>query len=643
MTEPSPPTSMPPPSGGGLDARLADRIQASEHLILVALDAEGRILRFNRGAELATGYAAEEVLGRGWFETLAPADTFPEVQAEFQRLVAGGAPRRFQNPLITKAGETRVFSWSNEPLLEGGRLEGFLSLGQDITDQVRAEQARSRQAEVLERIFDSTQLCIVYLDPDFTFIRVNEAYARVCARPRDSFPGLNHFDLYPHAENEAIFRRVVETGEPFTIYAKPFEFPDHPEWGVTYWDWTLQPLKDAGGRVEGLLFLLLDVTERRRMEEHLLQLQRMEALGRLAGGVAHDFNNLLTAILGFAEIGSLKSQDRPELHDAFRGIEDTAERASHLTRQLLAFARRQPSEPRPVDLNALTQGMQKLLRRFIGGGVDLALLLEPALWRVQADPGQLEQVLMNLAVNARDAMHGGGTLTVSTANRTLGPEAAALELAPGDYAAWAVADTGDGIPPELLTRIFEPFFTTKPPEQGTGLGLATCHGIVRQHGGAIQVESRPGQGTRFTVFLPRTGEALSDFDPSAADLPRGRETVLVVEDHPLVRQMTARMLEDLGYRPLEALHGDEALLRSREAEELDLAVVDLLLPVRGGEDTALRLREARPGLKVLFVSGYSETLPAAVKTRAPWAAFLEKPYTPAQLARAVRALLDAPA
>ncbi|OLC71983.1 MAG: hypothetical protein AUH78_17050 [Gemmatimonadetes bacterium 13_1_40CM_4_69_8] len=373
----------------------------------------------------------------------------------------------------------------------------------------------------------------------------------------------------------------------------------------------------------------------------------MEAVGRLAGGIAHDFNNLLTAILGSADLLlDTLSPDAPEREDLDE-IRKAAKRAADLTRQLLAFSRQQLLAPQVLDVNALLTNLEKLLRRLIGEHIELRTALAPNVGAVQADPGQLEQVIVNLAVNARDAMPQGGQLTIETANAEL-DEAYAAEhfpARPGSYVLLAVTDTGTGMDAQTKSHIFEPFFTTKEKGKGTGLGLATVYGIVKQSDGYIWVYSEPGHGTSFKIYLPRVAEAPGParpgFELSAS--VRGSETVFVVEDDEMVRALIRRMLETRGYTVLLAPHGDEALqLLERHPGRVDLLMTDVVMPGMSGRDLADRVAERRPGIKVLYLSGYTDDAIVRHGVLEPGIAFLQKPFSADALARKVREVLDSP-
>ena len=394
-----------------------------------------------------------------------------------------------------------------------------------------------------------------------------------------------------------------------------------------------------------LLVTFVDVTERKRLEDHLRQSQKMEAIGRLAGGVAHDFNNLLTVISGRAQI----ERARPELSEPSRRnvdlIAEAASRASTLTKQLLAFSRKQVLQPRVLDVDIVVAGMEPLLRRLIGEDIDLVTATEPVLGRVRADPGQLEQVVLNLAVNARDAMPQGGRLTIETANVEL-DEAYARQQADvhsGPYVLLAVSDTGVGMDAETQAHLFEPFFTTKGVGEGTGLGLATVYGIVKQSGGHITAYSESGRGTTIKIYLPRVEAAseLREAEPEPVVLRRGSETVLLVEDDEAVRELTCEVLEMHGYTVLAVADAGEApRVLEGASRPIHLLVTDVVMPRLSGRELTERLRSLRPGLRVLYISGYADTAVVHHGVLDPGTPFLQKPFTPDALLRSVRKVLD---
>ena len=397
------------------------------------------------------------------------------------------------------------------------------------------------------------------------------------------------------------------------------------------------------------LELVKEMEERQQLEEQLRQSQKMEAIGQLAGGVAHDFNNLLTPIMGYAQLEMAKLPPGDRSSSSLEQIHKAAERAANLTHQLLAFSRRQVVKPKVINLNDLIIELDQMLRRLLGEDIELVILPSGTLDLVDVDPGQIEQIIMNLAVNARDAMPDGGKLTIETANITL-DESGALrhsEASSGPHVILSVADTGSGMTQGILNRIFEPFFTTKEEGKGTGLGLATCFGIARQNGGHIEVNSELGLGATFKLFLPRAESAIqaragSGGSATSGLSPSGTETVLLAEDEPLVRSLVARVLRDRGYQVVEAATGQEALdiFQSLESGSIQLLLTDVVMPQMGGVELAQRITELQPNTKVLFASGYTQEPRFLTGDPSQEIRFIQKSFLPDALASKVREVLD---
>jgi len=402
--------------------------------------------------------------------------------------------------------------------------------------------------------------------------------------------------------------------------------------------------RDAQDQVIGLVGFSRDITDLKRLEQQLRQAQKMEAVGQLAGGVAHDFNNLLTAIIGFGEMAyNSLAPDDPN-RELITEIRRAGQRAANLTRQLLAFSRKQVLRPEVVSLNTLLVDVMKLLQRLIGEDIELSLSPDEALGLAKIDPGQFEQAVINLAVNARDAMPHGGTLTIETSNVELDAAYASLheDLAPGRYVMVAVSDSGVGMDEATRTHIFEPFFTTKPTGEGTGLGLAMVYGFVKQSGGHVEAYSEPGRGTTFKIFLPRVFDAVVTAPADdTATMPQGHETVLLVEDEEAVRTLAGRVLQAAGYTVLSARNGPEAIrLADEHPETIQLLATDLVMPRMSGLEVASQLTQTRPGIRILLMSGYPNE--AAMRHGVPpGASLLQKPFNAVALARAVRQVLDA--
>jgi signal transduction histidine kinase/ActR/RegA family two-component response regulator/HAMP domain-containing protein len=402
--------------------------------------------------------------------------------------------------------------------------------------------------------------------------------------------------------------------------------------------------RDEATGTSRLIGVAQDVTEQRRTEQQLIQSQRMEAIGNLAGGIAHDFNNLLTAIIGYLSFVQRRLPPDAQVREDLTEVERAARRAAALTSQLLSYARRQMVVPASVDLNATVAGLTPMMRRLVGEDIEVETELAETDGSVRVDPGQLEQVMLNLVANARDAMPAGGALRLRTRHVTLTPAAARTipEARPGQYIALEVEDTGVGMTPEVQARIFEPFFTTKPPGAGTGLGLAMCYGIVRQADGLMLVESEPGGGARFSVLLPREGSGVEEGIPPAAPIVvPGRETVLLVEDDPTVRVVTGRILRELGYTVLEAASGAEARsVAATAAGRIDLLLTDVVMPGGSGRELAEALTQTRPGLPVVFMSGYTADVILRMGIVHDKVTLLSKPFTAEALADTLRIALD---
>ncbi len=498
------------------------------------------------------------------------------------------------------------------------------------------EEALRRSEERFRR-FSEAAFEGILIHQGGLILDANQALGRMFGYPVEEMIGRSAFDFLT-GESRTLAESRIEAE-----HEHPYELTGVHKSGATF------PIEVCGKTMlwEGKRLRVVavrDISERKRLEEQLREAQKMEALGRLAGGVAHDFNNLLTVIGGNAQwlAGSLAEQDprRPAVTE----ILEATNRAAALARRLLAFGRRQIIQPRVINLNDLVQDMRVLLRRVVGEHIELSFSLSPELGNVKADPGQIEQVILNLAVNARDAMPEGGRLTLATANVEWEEEAAepGAETCRGRCVLLAVEDTGCGMDEATRQRIFEPFFTTKPLGRGAGLGLATVHGIVRQHGGVVRVASAPGQGTTFRIYLPRVDEPVClRSETPAAGLPGGLETILLVEDEAGVRRLVRRSLEQLGYRVLEAGEPLEALaLSERTAGPIDLLVTDVVMPQMSGRQLAERVQAQRPGTKVLFLSGYDDEPIARAGVLEPGLQFLAKPFTLEALARKVREALE---
>jgi two-component system cell cycle sensor histidine kinase/response regulator CckA len=514
----------------------------------------------------------------------------------------------------------------------------------------QAEDSLRREREFSAQLIASSVDGIMAFGPTFTIAAWNDGMERMTGVPRTTALGRSAVEYFPFLVE---FGATVLAPEPALIRPPvardvPFDIPKTGRKG--FFDGHFSPLRDEAGTVAGWLAILHDTTTRRGLEEQMRQAQKMEAVGRLAGGVAHDFNNLLVAILGYGELLRRRLSGQMECLEDLREIETAAQRAASLTRQLLALSRQQVMNPRVLDLNVVIVEMDKMLRRLIGEDIDLKTIPTTSLGRVKADAGQVEQIVMNLVVNARDAMPEGGKLTLETANVTLDAESVGSEAGypSGTYVMLAVTDTGTGMDAETRSRIFEPFYTTKPIGYGTGLGLSTVHGIVTQSGGHVEVYSEPGHGTTFKVYFPTVDEALEapqQKRPKKAPLG-GKESILIVEDDDLVRNVTTRALEASGYHIVAAATRAEAWdacdARWQEGGTFDLVIADVVMPGMTLTKFVDRVRAVHPTARLLYMSGYTDRAILHQGQLTPREAFLQKPFAIDELLGRIRAMLDEP-
>jgi two-component system, cell cycle sensor histidine kinase and response regulator CckA len=671
-------------------------------------------------------------------------------------------------------------------LLPGAMVVGFLLVAvaaltisiariRNAEEKMRRSEERLRHHnQILDGVLAHTHMMAVYLDPAFNFIWVNKAYADTCRHAPDFFPGKNHFDLYPHAENQAIFQTVVDTGQAYFVGAKPFEFPDQPERGVTYWDWSLTPVKDATGPVVGLVFTLAEVTEgvlanrslqqykqvvessqnlvaavtldyrylfvnqtflkyrqlvrdqvegkkvedvlgremfaiavkpyldrcfkgetlryeleldfpalgrrhlmvtcfplkdeteascgavviiiditeiktiemeQSKLKQQLNQLQKMEAIGALAGGIAHDFNNILFPIVGFAE---MLQEDLPAdspLKECVKEILTGTARARDLVKQILSFSRQADKEIKPLRPHLILEEVVHLIRASLPSTIEIVTDIQTGGRMILADPTQIHQIAMNLVTNAYHAMEEkGGTLSISLKEAQIGAAGGPGTLGPGTYVGITVADTGIGIPGELLEKIFDPYFTTKTKDKGTGLGLAVVHGIVKSYRGEVVVQSAVGKGTSFSVYLPAIAASEAQTEKVRKMVVRGgHERVLLVDDEEQIVRMEKQMLEKLGYQVAVRTSSIEALAAFQAApQSYDIVITDMTMPKMTGDGLAQELLKIRPELPVIVCTGFSEQLPPERAAAIGIKGYLMKPVVRSDMANLIRQVLDEP-
>jgi len=606
---------------------------------------EGGVRYLNDTALRLIGMPMERALAGGWVDGCHPDDR-ERVAASWAAAAAARRNHvdagRFLHP------DGRVFWWRmrTSPIWAGAQCHGHVAVIVDETEQRAAEEALRESEERFRQLAEHIPAVVYLVEPQSgSMVFISPAYERIWGRTRASLYA-NPFSFLDAVYDDDRERVIAAYRERLTRLDIDYRIttPD----GDLVWIEDLQfPIRRGDGSIYLVAGLAFDVTRRMRLETRLIESQKMESLGRLAGGVAHDFNNLLTVILSYAELLKDTAQQQPasgELVSGLVEIENAGQRAASLTRQLLTFARRQMVDPRVVDLNAQVIAAEAFVRHMVGRQVLLTIAPEALVPTARLDANQLDQVLMNLVANARDAMPDGGTLRIETAN-VRGP-VPGTEVPAGDFVALRVKDTGAGIPADIRAQVFDPFFTTKPKGQGTGLGLSTSYGIVTQFGGHMELTSRVGLGTTVTCYFPASGAGADVVIETHSATPQatGTETVLVVEDEPMVRDVARATLQRQGYEVVTANNGVEGL---RAAEDLGarlaLVVTDVVMPQMGGWEMAAELRKRRPEMKILFTSGYNEEIANAHGRVDEGIEFLPKPYLPAVLTQRVRQVLDADA
>jgi two-component system, cell cycle sensor histidine kinase and response regulator CckA len=623
-------------------------------------DRELRFQRVNRAfAALIGAREPEALVGRRFHEVAAAAANAEAVEKEEQRILSEGRPALDVVRGYGKNGSTRWFSETKAPIkTPRNDVIGLVGISRDVTERVASAEALQKseaqikeQSRILSSILDSMGEGLIVADRSGTFLLFNRQAEKILGLgPRAVSPSAwaEIYGLFlpdqktplPSANNPLMRAMAGEKTAETEVFIKN-EFVAGATVAVT-----AAPLRDEHGSLTGGVAVLRDVTQQRQLEQQLTQAQKMEAIGRLAGGVAHDFNNLLAVIQSYGDlIFHELPEDDPKREDLGQMLA-ASERAASLTRQLLAFSRMQIAQLRTLHLNEVVSNVEKMLRRIIGEDIELTTNLSPSLGRLKADPGQIEQIILNLTVNARDAMPDGGCLTIETANIELDASYAAAHtgITPGEFVMLAVTDTGTGMDAATQKRIFEPFFTTKELGKGTGLGLSTVYGIVYQSGGNLSVVSEVGRGTSFRIYFPRVDER-RDVDPERRKTtiaPTSHATILLVEDDDAVRHVAARILRRSGYNVLETRRpADARNLCIERGTSIDLLLTDVVMPEISGPKLADELSQICPQLRVLFMSGYPQGAVAKGGSLGTDISYVEKPFTPASLLEKVREVIEA--
>jgi PAS domain S-box-containing protein len=601
-------------------------------------DADGhpvdyRYLEVNPAFEKLTGVTAKQVVGRTVKEVMPAIE--PQWIEVYSQVAKSGQSTSYENYAQEIGRYFRVWAFSPAP----GQ---FAAIFSDITEQKEAEQAlKASENRFKITFYTSPDAVNINRLEDGLFIEVNEGFSRLTGYSREDVLGKSTRDLdlwCSQEDRKRLVREIRENG-----YFENLETEIRRKDGTIVTGLLSARIFEQNGTPH-LLSVTRDISSHKQLESQLAQAQKMDSVGRLAGGVAHDFNNMLGVILGYSEMALDQAKEDQTLQVALQGIRQAAQRSADLTRQLLVFARRQTIVPKVLDLNQTLTGMLNMLRRLIGEQIDLAWLPGENLAPVKIDPSQIDQILVNLCVNARDAVGDSGTVTIETDNITLDESCRAnhAEMLPGEYVRLTVSDNGCGMDAKTIHHVFEPFFTTKGEGEGTGLGLATVYGIVKQNNGFINVTSTPGQGTVFTLYLPKYGrKAESHAEPVEHNSPSGTETILLVEDEPMILEMVTIMLQRQGYDVLSATTPGEALsLAEEHAGEIRLLMTDVVMPEMNGRDLANALHQRYPHLKRLFMSGYTANVIAHHGVLDEGVNFIQKPFTMKDLAAKIRDVLD---
>jgi two-component system cell cycle sensor histidine kinase/response regulator CckA len=611
---------------------------------VVASDTRGVITFINPAAEQVTGWRSDDATGRPLtdiFRIINEA-TREAIDNPADKVLRDGAVVGLANHtlLLTRDGREVPIDDSGAPIQDpSGKINGVVLVFRDVSARRQAERDLEESEKRYRLLFENNpQPMWVYEQQTLRFLAVNNAAVQNYGYTRAQFLGMTLRDIRP---KEDIPKLLEVTAVPATSLRTEGAWRHQKKDGtVITVEITEHPL--TFDNREACLVLASDITERKSLEQQFHQAQKLDSVGRLAGGVAHDFNNLLTVINGYCEMLLSDVSEESPLHERLKEIRSAGDRAASLTQQLLAFSRRQIVQPTVVNLNLVVGEIQKMLRRLIGEDIDFISKLSPDLWNITADAGQLQQVIMNLVVNARDAMPNGGTLMIETSNITFDENYASTHAAtrPGPHVMLAVSDTGCGMTPEVKERLFEPFFTTKPTGAGTGLGLATVYGMVKQSGGWIWVYTELGRGTTFKVYFPRADSPLTQPEPLLHGDSHGSESILVVEDQTEVRNLAVTALRKCGYVVHSAANGAEAISFSRQFKGiLHLLLTDVIMPGMNGREVADELRKERPTLVILFMSGYTENAIAHRGVLDAGIDYLQKPFTPEILTARVRQVL----
>ena len=614
--------------------------------IILVLNPDGTVELINKRGSDILGYPEKEIVGKNWFDHFLPETIREQIREVFQKIQNDEVPLEevFENAVLTRQGEERIIAWNNSLIRdESGDIIGTLSSGQDITGRIVTERELRKSEEKYRSFFEDDLTADYITTPEGRLLFCNPAYLDIFGFPTlEEALNYNIQDLYHSSKDRNKLLTELRKKKRLKNYEMQLQKVDGSPLFVTANVIGKFDEQDNLIEIKGYLF---DVTQHKKTEEQFWLAQKMEAIGRLAGGVAHDFNNLLSVINGYSDLAMHRLSKNHMLQKDLSMIFQAGKKAEALTRQLLAFSRRQVMQPRIIDLNILIDDLEKMLKRLIEEDIQLITQKDPDLGAVKADPTQIEQVLLNLAVNSRDAMPQGGKLIIETSNVLLSSDLVheRVTMAAGPYVLIVVTDTGVGMDEQTMANIFEPFFTTKEKGKGTGLGLSTVYGIIKQSGGYIWVYSEPGKGTTFKIYLPQVIEEVEDIviQRSPPETLKGKETILLVEDDQGVRDVSEMILREFGYQVLKAENGEEALqVIEKNGKEIQLMITDLVMPGMSGKELTDRLSGLENGFKVLYLSGYTDEAIVHHGILDKGINFLAKPFGTEELLRKVREILD---
>ncbi len=623
-------------------------------VIILLIDADQKVSHINKKGCEILGYKEHEILGKNWFNSFIPENDRGKIKMVFNKLMAGEIDmyEYFEYPVLAKSGEERVIAWHNASLKgESGKIIGTLSSGEDITEQKWIiDELRKSEAQ-FRAIFDDAAIGMALVDMDGALIISNSALQQMLAYDVEELNSMRFIEfIHPEEvkEKRELYKGMIEGSYD---HYKTTKRCMRKNGNVAWCRLNASLIKDSDGRPRFSIFMVEDITERKQAEEERTKLeaqlrhaQKMEAIGTLAGGIAHDFNNILTAIMGYGNLLKMKMKEDDNLRTYVDPILASSVRAANLTQSLLTFSRKQAIDPRPVNLNDIVKNVERLLLRLISEDIELKTMLAGDTMVVMADIGQVEQVLINLATNARDAMPDGGVLTIKTERVELTDDFITAHNYGnrGTYALISFSDTGVGMDESTKERIFEPFFTTKTPGRGTGLGLSIVYGIVKQHSGYIDVQSEWGNGATFKMYLPvikaEIEKKATERNPA---LSGGSETVLVAEDEAGVRNVTKSVLQLFGYDVIEAIDGEDAINKFQEhKDKIRLLVADVIMPKKNGKEVYEAIKKLKPDIKALFTTGYPADVIGRKGLLEDGINLLLKPVSPADLLKNIRTVLD---